>query len=77
MANATANPLSALHRSPKIGIENAYAKKAEQLYIAVTSLVLVKLTATNHVLAATVNVIVNVPITQAMYLQGVNPTRMA
>ena len=39
-------------------MENAYAKKALQLYIAVTSEVEVRETARNHVLAAIVRVIV-------------------
>lgn len=60
-----------------MGIEKAYAKNAEQLYIAVTSDVDVNDTARNHVLAATVNVSVNVIITKNMYFSGVRPGRIA
>src|SRR4051812_23129441 len=60
---ATANPLSFRKRSPSKGIEKAYAKKAEQLYIAVTSDVDVRETARNQVLAATVSVQVKVAMT--------------
>lgn len=58
-------------------MENAYAKKALQLYIAVTSEVEVRETARNHVLAAIVRVIVNVPMTKSMYFCGVRLERIA
>jgi len=47
-------------------MENAYAKNALQLYIAVTSEVEVSDTARNHVLAANVRVMVRVPMTNSM-----------
>src|SRR5277367_6301368 len=77
MARATANALSLRKRSPRRGMENAYAKKALQLYIAVTSEVEVSDTARNHVLAAIVSVIVSVPMTKSMYFCGVRLGRIA
>ena len=61
--NATAKPLSFRKRSPNNGIEKAYAKNAEQLYIAVTSDADVRETAKNQVLAAMVSVQVKVAMT--------------
>jgi hypothetical protein len=70
IARITENVLSRRNRSPRIQIENAYAKKALQLYIAVTSDVDVRATARNHVLAAIVSVTVSVAMTQNIYLTG-------
>jgi hypothetical protein len=58
-------------------MEKAYAKNAEQLYIAVTSEVDVNETARNQVLAATVNVRVNVAMTKNMYFCGERLGRIA
>src|SRR5271154_2708002 len=77
MASPTANALSLRNRSPRRGMENAYAKKALQLYIAVTSEVEVSDTARNHVLAANVRVMVRVPMTNSMYFRGERFGRIA
>jgi hypothetical protein len=58
-------------------MENAYAKNALQLYIAVTSEVEVSDTARNQVLAANVSVMVRVPMTNNMYFRGERFGRIA
>jgi hypothetical protein len=58
-------------------MENAYAKKALQLYIAVTSEAEVSDTERNHVLAAIVSVMVSVAITKNIYFSGVRFGRIA
>jgi hypothetical protein len=58
-------------------MENAYAKNALQLYIAVTSEADVSDTERNHVLAAIVRVMVRVAMTKNMYFCGLRFGRIA